>query len=123
MNVIGYGGGVNSTAMLIECCRRGVKVDLILFADTGGERPETYSYVVGFSAWLISKGYPPITIVNRVRRDGSIETLEQECHRLSCLPSLAYGFKTCSQKHKIQPLASFVIIGSRLKITGKPGAR
>ena len=105
--VVGYGGGVNSTAMLIECYRRGVKVDLISFADTGGERPETYSYVIGFSMWLVSVGYPPITIVRKNRRDGSIETLEDECIRRNSLPSLAYGFKTCSQKFKIQPQDKF----------------
>jgi 3'-phosphoadenosine 5'-phosphosulfate sulfotransferase (PAPS reductase)/FAD synthetase len=34
--VVAYGGGKNSTAMLILLTKLGVKVDLILFADTGG---------------------------------------------------------------------------------------
>ena len=46
---------------------------------------------------------PAITIVKRTRKDGTLETLEQECHRRKNLPSIAYGFKSCSQKHKIAP--------------------
>lgn len=34
-----YGGGTNSTALLIECVKRGIRIDMILFADTGGEKP------------------------------------------------------------------------------------
>jgi hypothetical protein len=43
-----------------------------------------------------------------VRKDGSLETLEQECHRRNNLPSIAYGFKSCSQKHKIAPQDKFL---------------
>ena len=38
--VVAYGLGVDSTAMLIEFVRRGIRPDLILFADTGGEQPQ-----------------------------------------------------------------------------------
>lgn len=34
--VVSYGGGTNSTAMLIAMVLKGIKPDLILFADTGG---------------------------------------------------------------------------------------
>ena len=43
--VVAYGLGVNSTAMLVEFARRKIRPDLILFADTGGEKPETYRYM------------------------------------------------------------------------------
>jgi hypothetical protein len=36
------------------------------------------------------------------------ETLEENCLRQNILPSLAYGFKGCSQKYKIQPQDKFV---------------
>ena len=39
--IVSYGGGTNSTAMLIAMVLKGIKPDLILFADTGGELPET----------------------------------------------------------------------------------
>lgn len=102
-HIVAFGGGVDSTAMILGLIEKQAPIDLILFADTGAERPETYDHIQNFSSWLVSKGYPAITIVNRVRKDGTKETLEQECHRRKNLPSIAYGFKSCSQKHKIAP--------------------
>lgn len=108
MNIVSYGGGTNSTAMLIECQKRGVKVDLILFADTGGEKPHTYNYVKLFSSWLVNNGMPEIITVKRVRANGEVLTLEQNCLEQSMLPSIAYGFKSCSLKFKVQPQDKFV---------------
>jgi len=96
--VVAYGGGINSTAMLVEMSRRGVAVDLILFADTGGERPETYAAVEKVSVWCVAHGLPEIVTV---REPGP--TLEQDCLNRSALPSIAYGFKTCSQRWKARP--------------------
>ena len=107
-HIVAFGGGVDSTAMILGLYEANRPIDLILFADTGGERPETYAHIEKFSKWLISKGLPEITIVRKVRKDGSLETLEQECHRRHNLPSIAYGFKSCSQKHKIAPQDKFL---------------
>jgi hypothetical protein len=43
--VVAYGVGVDTAAMLIEFAHRGIRPDLILFADTGCEKPETYLYL------------------------------------------------------------------------------
>ena len=106
--VVSYGGGTNSTAMLIGMVERGEPVDLILFADTGGERPGTYSYLRLFSDWLQERGYPAIETVITVDRNGKELSLERECADNGRLPSLAYGFKKCSQKFKISPQEKFV---------------
>jgi len=98
--IVSFGGGVNSTAMLVEFVRRGVAIDAILFADTGGERPETYEHVWRFAAWLVEQGAPPVHIVHK---GGRVETLEQNCLREKMLPSLAYGKAGCSHKYKIEP--------------------
>lgn len=98
--IASYGGGTNSTAMLIECAKRKINVDLILFADTGGEKPHTYDYVKKFSRWLVKNGMPEIVWV---KKGGNGETLEENCLRCNMLPSIAYGFKSCSHKYKIQP--------------------
>lgn len=102
-HIVAFGGGVDSTAMIVGLIEEKRPIDLILFADTGGERPHTYEHIRNFNKWLSDRGYPEIITVKRVRRDGSLETLEQECHRRKNLPSIAYGFKSCSQKHKIAP--------------------
>ena len=36
--MVAYGLGVDSTAMLIGLAQRGIRPDLILFADVGGEK-------------------------------------------------------------------------------------
>ena len=98
--MVSYGAGTNSTAMLVEMVKRGEIVDCITFADTGGERAETYAYVVMFSAWLKERGYPEIITV---KKGGIAETLEENCHRMNMLPSVVYGFKSCSLKYKAEP--------------------
>lgn len=110
-----YGGGVNSTAMLIGMHERGEAVDLILFADTGGEKPETYAYIERFSAWLVGHSMPPIQIVRkttkragRFRGADEVLTLERMCLEQKVLPSVAYGFKTCSLKFKREPQDEFL---------------
>ena len=72
INMVSYGGGVNSTALLVGLHQHRIPVDLILFADTGAEHPHT-----------------------------------QECLQSGTLPSMAYGFKRCSLKHKIGPQEKF----------------
>ena len=96
--VVAFGAGVNSTAMLVEMSKRGIVPDLILFADTGGERPETYDAVRIVSAWCVAHGMPEIVTV---REPGP--TLEEDCLRRKALPSIAYGFKSCSQRWKARP--------------------
>lgn len=96
--VASYGGGDNGRAMLIEMARRGVRPDLILFADTGGEHPETYENNAAFNDWLLDHGMPPIVTV----RDGR-QSLEDEVREAKTLPSLVFGFRSCSDKYKVRP--------------------
>ncbi len=100
---VAYGGGVNSTAMLVEMSKRGIKPDWIVFADTGGERSETYETVRIVSEWCESRSFPKITTV---RNNGP--TLEQDCLTRNALPSVAYGFKTCSDRWKVRPQNAFM---------------
>jgi hypothetical protein len=103
--VVAWGGGVNSTAMLVEFAHLSVRPDLILFADTGAEKPETYAYRDLFAAWLRRQGFPELITV---RNDGVYRTLEANCLATGTLPSLAYGFKSCSDKYKRRPQDKYV---------------
>ena len=85
--------------MLVGLHQRGIPVDLILFADTGGEQPGTYAYLPIMNQWLVDHGMPQITIVKYTDKNGDRLTLEQECLRSGTLPALAYGYKKCSLKH------------------------
>ena len=107
INIVSYGGGANSTALLVGLHQHRIPVDLILFADTGGEHPHTYAYLDIMDCWLEEHGMPKITRVYKTTRDGRRLTLEDECLKSGTLPSIAYGFKRCSLKHKIGPQEKF----------------
>lgn len=106
--IVSYGGGTNSTAMLIHMANSGEKPDHILFADTGGEKEGTYHYIKYFSAWLQGNGMPQIEIVKYKTKHGIELTLEQDILNNQVLPAIAYGWKTCSQKFKILPQERFI---------------
>lgn len=101
--IVAYGGGANSTAMLCLLLELNIKPGLILFSDTGGERPETYRTVEKVSRWCESVGFPEIHIVRYRNKEGQVISLEQDCLDRKALPSLAYGWKTCSERWKIRP--------------------
>lgn len=104
MRVVSWGGGVNSTALLIGMHRRGLRPYMILFADTGGEKPATYAFRDGpMAQWIQRVGFPTIETVRYVPPRSPYRTLEEECLTLQKLPALAYGFRQCSQKWKIRP--------------------
>jgi hypothetical protein len=97
---VAYGMGVDSTAMLVGMWRRGIRPDLITFADTGGEKPETYEYLATINEWLRGVGFPDVTVVRYAGRHSRYSTLEGNCLANETLPSLAFGGKGCSLKFK-----------------------
>ena len=110
--VVNYGGGTNSTALMILAAQEGVEIDVIPFADTGSEMPHTYEYVSMFSDWLVARGLPAITVVRWIRKEGEDKgkfvALHESCERLKTLPSRAFGFSGCTVKWKQQPIDSFL---------------
>ena len=71
MNLVSYGGGTNSTAMLIGMYHKKIPVDLILFADTGCEQPHTYEYLPIMNAWLREHGLSEIVTVEYTDQHGN----------------------------------------------------
>lgn len=71
MNVVSFGGGTNSTAMIIGMYLHKIPIDLILFADTGGEQPHTYEFMGTFNEWLVKHGIPKIVSVEYHDKDGN----------------------------------------------------
>ena len=102
--IVCYGGGVDSTAMLVMLKRHGIRPDLIMFADTGGEFPEVYDYVRRIDAWLDSWRAPLVTWVKR-KPSPRVRYRTLEGNRLDneTLPALAFGGHSCSLKWKVDP--------------------
>lgn len=104
-----FGGGANSTAYILRWLELGRRLDLVLFADTAGEKPETYNHLVHFDVWLKKHGVPTgVTVVAYRDRQGDLVELEERCLTTERLPSLAYGFKKCSVRFKRDPQAKFL---------------
>jgi hypothetical protein len=113
--MVADGMGVDSTAVLVHLQRIGLRPDAILHADTGDEHPETVAYREERRNWLREVGFPDLVVVKRApakkgrrkRRDGgageAYTTLGENCLANKTLPSLAFGYKACSIKWKIDP--------------------
>jgi hypothetical protein len=107
--VVAYGLGVDSTALLIELAKRSVRPDVILFADTGGEKPETYAYLPVIQDYLAGVGFPPVVTVRYAPTRAPYRTLEEQCLHTGTLPSLAYGGRSCSLKYKRTPQDKYIL--------------
>ncbi len=101
--VVCYGGGVDSTAMLIELRHQNIVPDVITFADVGAEKPETYEQVKIMSAWCQRVGFPEIVTVRNAPTTDKYTNLTGNCISNETLPSLAFHMKSCSVKWKQVP--------------------
>lgn len=104
--MVAWGGGRDSTAMIIERLARGEPIDVVLFADTGGEKPQTYAFVLLFMEWLGERGI--LCFIVRYCPEHTdnwpyYETLEENCITNATLPSLAFFRHNCSHKWKVGP--------------------
>ena len=98
------GLGVDSTAMILALHDAGIVPDLLTFADTGGEKPETLKYRHTLNGWLLKHGWPLINLCRKVTLEStSYNTLTGNCLANETLPSLAFGMKSCSIKWKQGP--------------------
>jgi hypothetical protein len=105
--LLSYGLGTDSTAMLallikmVEWGNRDAMPDVIHFADVKAEKDITNNYVAKAQAYLKAAGFPEITVVSKFDRGTSKDnSIIENCERLKTLPSICYGGKSCSIKHK-----------------------
>ena len=108
--MVSYGVGVDSTAVLVLMRRSGIRPDLILFANTGSERPETIAYIAVMNDYLARVGFPPITVVQYTPVEAEYDNLYDNSTQFAMLPSLAYGGHKhgCSLKFKVGPMDGVV---------------
>lgn len=109
---VAYGIGVDSTSALVGMRRLGIRPDFITSANVGGpymderggEKIETYRYIDVINNYLDRNGFPLVTVVYYEPKDFKnwppYHSLEENCLTNGTLPSLAFGFKSCSLKWK-----------------------
>ncbi|MDM0036727.1 hypothetical protein QTI33_31650 [Variovorax sp. J22P271] len=104
-----FGSGVDSTAMIVALHEAGIRPDVITFADTGGEKPETLAHVDKMKRVLRGWAWPLIDVCKKVPKETTGYTdLYGNCMANETLPSLAFGMKSCSIKWKGGPQDQFL---------------
>ncbi|WP_239806002.1 hypothetical protein [Croceicoccus hydrothermalis] len=110
-SVLCYGAGVDSTALLIELEARGTPPDLVLTADPGAEKPETYDYLRMMRRWMAERGIHHETVryvTKRFKNWPPYEDLAGSLLTNGCLPSIAFGRHSCSLKYKATPQEAYI---------------
>ena len=106
VQVLSYGGG-HQTAGMLAMMDLGIlpKSDLIIFADTGGEIPETYHHMEHYGKPFAEKlGIPFVTV--QFTRHGEVETLEEFSLRYKWIPQPFS--RTCTNQFKIQAINKYL---------------
>lgn len=104
---LSLGAGVDTTAIL-RMPEIMEQVDFVIFADTGGEHPETYEYIVGWiTPFLKETGIPFYIVRGKENADGiAVETLEEACLRWKIIPNRV--LRHCTAKFKLKPIKKFI---------------
>ena len=109
--VAAWGMGLDSTAMIIELVARGQAPDLVLTADTGAERPETYEFLPIFQRWMDAHAIEHHVVryvPRRFKNWPPYFSLLENCLTNATLPSISLGRHSCSLKWKIAPQDKWV---------------
>ncbi|MFE1787169.1 hypothetical protein ACFW7J_01990 [Streptomyces sp. NPDC059525] len=112
MRVISYGGGVQSTALLVLAARRDISYATFLFANVGddSEHPATLAYIRDVAAPFAASAGLELHQLRRTRRDGTTETLMERLNRpgIRSIPipvrmaNGAPGRRSCTADFKIK---------------------
>ncbi|RSU72110.1 hypothetical protein BRX37_20070 [Sphingomonas sp. S-NIH.Pt3_0716] len=97
--VLAYGIGVDSTALLVELEARGEAPDLVLTADPGAEKPDTYAYQRMIAAWMAARGirYDVVRYVpQRFKHWPPYYSILANVLTNATLPSISLGRHSCS---------------------------
>lgn len=106
--------GVDSTTMIVEWVARGLPLSVVLTADTGVEREESYAYLPIFQRWMDRHHiehrvirYVVIRYVpKRFEHWPPYLTLLENCLTNAPLPLISFGRHSCS----LGPLGASVFL-------------
>ena len=97
-HILSFGAGVNTVALMVMLVRNDAPLDGVVFADTGGETPDTYRSVDVAREYL-SGSQIPFTVVERRR---SKTDLYGTAMRRRVIPSVQWRW--CTRDFKVSPI-------------------
>ena len=98
MKYLSFGGGVNSTALLIYLEEKGEDFETI-FVNHGGDWPETYKYV----EYLREQGYE---ITEIIPNEAGCRTIIEYCYHYHIIPGIQRRF--CTDHFKLRPINRYI---------------
>lgn len=100
VSFLSYGGGVQSTAMILKCLDGSLeRPDYIVFANTGSEMPYTYDVVQEVKQLVEAEGIPWVEVEHHT-------PLHEAYLESNGLPVI--GVRSCTSKWKIEPINRFM---------------
>lgn len=118
LRVVSYGGGVQSTALLVLAARGAIDFPIFLFANVGddSEHPATLRYVAEVARPYAAAHGIELHEVQRLRRDGTPETLLDRLHRSKRsitipvrMPApLGFMRRNCTQDFKVRTIEKWL---------------
>ena len=103
--VLSYGGGVQTTALGIMVCQSKVHADIVIFADTGCERPETYWYMDNYMKPMFAEADIPFHVVRSEilsRQQGLYGELWGGKQIINVMR------RSCTDHYKVRPIRKFL---------------
>ncbi|MEW1837425.1 phosphoadenosine phosphosulfate reductase [Nonomuraea angiospora] len=118
VKVVSYGGGVQSTALLVLAARKEIDFRTFLFANVGddSEHPATLAYVREIAIPYAARAGLEVQELRRRRRDGTTETLMQRMNRPATrsipipvrMANGAPGRRNCTTDFKIKVIGRWL---------------
>ncbi len=128
LRVISYGGGVQSTALLVLAAQRRIHFPIFLFANVGddSEHPATLAYVRDHAAVYAKQHGIELHELRRYRRDGTAETLWERLNQPGTrsipipirMANGAPGRRSCTADFKIKVVGRW--LREKGATTGQP---
>ncbi len=99
-NIVSFGAGQNSTAMIIMMKSEGIRIDEIIFAETKNEMPKTYIFLKEFKEWC-KKNDLKFTEVQ-----SPLGNLRKHYEDKKIIPYRM--FRSCTDKFKVRPINKYI---------------
>ena len=99
-NIVSFGAGQNSTAMIIMMKNQGVRIDYIIYAEVGNEMPETYVFLKEFKKWCQKNNLKFVKVKSK------LGTIREHYTKNKIIPYRM--FRHCTHKFKVMPINNWI---------------